>query len=376
MEIINARPMPESHVKRVADYCRISMETDRTHKSLSTQISHYNELIDSTPGCVFAGVFADNGISGTSIEARTEFIRMIDKARAGEIDIILTKSVSRFARNTVDLLSVVRELRSMGVEVRFERENISTLSGEGELLLTLLASFAQAESDQQSQSVKWGIRRRFQQGQHNGFSLYGYTNHGKGRVEINEAEAAVVRRIFDYYLAKVSAEQMARIFEAEGVVGPTGAALEATTIRNILATRSTQATLCSKNTSRSALAATPSSTKESKTSTGSKTRIRPSSILTCGSRFKTREKTAGRKGPRQTGRSRPQTSPTCCSAHSTTSTTGHRYALWSTARNGDPGRARQNAPAKTARTPSASQTKRSKPSYAKPSTSTSSTHKQ
>ena len=157
MEIINARPMPESHVKRVAAYCRISMETDRTHKSLSTQISHYNELIGSTPGWVFAGVFADNGISGTSIEARTEFIRMIDKARAGEIDIILTKSVSRFARNTVDLLSVVRELRSMGVEVRFERENISTLSGEGELLLTLLASFAQAESDQQSQSVKWGI---------------------------------------------------------------------------------------------------------------------------------------------------------------------------------------------------------------------------
>lgn len=234
MEIINARPMPESHVKRVAAYCRISMETDRTHKSLSTQISHYNELIGSTPGWVFAGVFADNGISGTSIEGRTEFIRMIDKARAGEIDIILTKSVSRFARNTVDLLSVVRELRSMGVEVRFERENISTLLGEGELLLTLLASFAQAESDQQSQSVKWGIRRRFQQGQHNGFSLYGYTNHGKGRVEINEAEAAVVRRIFDYYLAKVSAEQMARIFEAEGVVGPTGAALEATTIRNIL----------------------------------------------------------------------------------------------------------------------------------------------
>lgn len=109
-----------------------------------------------------------------------------------------------------------------------------TLSGEGELLLTLLASFAQAESDQQSQSVKWAIRRRFQQGQHNGFSLYGYTNHGKGRIEINEAEAAVVRRIFDYYLAKVSAEQMARIFEAEGVVGPSGTALEATTIRNIL----------------------------------------------------------------------------------------------------------------------------------------------
>ncbi|XOJ09651.1 recombinase family protein [Corynebacterium striatum] len=187
--------------------------------------------------------------------------------------------------------------------------------------------------------MKWAIRRRFQQGQHNGFSLYGYTNHGKGRIEINETEAAVVRRIFEYYLAKVSAEQMARIFEAEGVVGPTGAALEATTIRNILRNEKYTGNSLFQNTSRSALAATLSSTKESKTSTGSKTRIRPSSILTCGSRFKTREKTAGRKGPRQTGRSRPQTSPTWCTALITLSITGHRYAHSSTGPNGAHGHA-------------------------------------
>lgn len=140
------------------------METDRTRKSLSTQVSYYNKMIASTPGWVFAGVFADCGISGTHTANRTEFQAMLTKAHAGGIDLILTKSISRFARNTVDLLETVRELKSLGVEVRFEREDISSTSADGELMLTLLASFAQAESEQLSQNVQWRVRKGFEQG--------------------------------------------------------------------------------------------------------------------------------------------------------------------------------------------------------------------
>ena len=129
--------------KKVAAYTRISVEKDRSINSLSTQISYYNNLIQNNPKWEYAGVYADSGISGTSIKDRAEFNRLIQDARNGMIDIILTKSISRFARNTVDLLNVVRELKEIGVEVRFEKENIISLSGDGELMLSILASFAQ-----------------------------------------------------------------------------------------------------------------------------------------------------------------------------------------------------------------------------------------
>ena len=129
--------------KRVAAYARVSMETDRLNHSLSAQISYYSALIQKNPEWVYAGVFTDNGISGTGIKKREGFKRMIEAADNGEIDIILTKSIQRFARNTVDLLETVRHLKNLGVEVRFEKENINSMNGDGELFLSILGSFAQ-----------------------------------------------------------------------------------------------------------------------------------------------------------------------------------------------------------------------------------------
>lgn len=217
IERIKPPPTPSKKV-RVAAYARISMETERTPKSLSTQVSYYSNLIQSTPGWHYVGVFADSGISGTST-CRPQFQEMLTQARAGRIDLILTKSISRFARNTVDLLETVRELKALGVEVRFEKENLSSLSVDGELVLTLLASFAQAESEQLSQNVKWRIRKGFEQGKANGFHLYGYTDSKDGTdVQIVEEEAEVVRWIFDQYMKPVSCENMAAQLISDGRV--------------------------------------------------------------------------------------------------------------------------------------------------------------
>ena len=133
--------------KKVAAYARVSMDCDNLLHSLANQVSYYTKLITDNPEWEFAGIYTDEGISGTSLKKRDEFNKMMDDARAGKIDIILTKSVSRFARNTVVLLESIRELKELGIEVRFEREHISSITGDGELLLTLLAAFAQAESE-------------------------------------------------------------------------------------------------------------------------------------------------------------------------------------------------------------------------------------
>ena len=132
--------------KKVAAYARVSMESERLMHSLSAQVSFYSSLIQGNPEWEYAGVYVDSGVSGTSMAGRTEFKRLLADCEAGRVNIILTKSISRFARNTVDLLETVRHLKELGVEVRFEKENINSLSEDGELMLTLLASFAQEES--------------------------------------------------------------------------------------------------------------------------------------------------------------------------------------------------------------------------------------
>ena len=151
--------------KRVAAYARVSMDTERLMHSLSVQVSYYSELIQNTPGWEYAGVYADEGVTGTKMDSRPEFIRMLADCEAGKIDIILTKSLSRFARNTVDTLNVVRRLKELGIEVRFEKERINSLADEGELLITIMASFAQEEVRSLSENVKWGLRKRFEQKQ-------------------------------------------------------------------------------------------------------------------------------------------------------------------------------------------------------------------
>ena len=161
--------------KRVAAYARVSMETDRLNHSLSAQISYYSELIQKNPEWEYAGVYADSFISGTSTKNRTEFQRMIADCEVGKIDILLAKSISRFARNTVDLLETVRHLKNIGVEVRFEKEGISSTNSSGEIMLSILASFAQEESISISNNVKWGVRKRFEQGIPNNIPrAYGY----------------------------------------------------------------------------------------------------------------------------------------------------------------------------------------------------------
>lgn len=222
--------------KKVAAYARVSMETERLHHSLSAQVSYYSELIQKNPEWEYAGVYADEGISGTSADKRPEFQRLIADCEAGKIDIVLTKSISRFARNTVDLLEVVRHLKELGIEVRFEKENINSLSGDGEVMLTLLASFAQEETISISNNVKWGIRKRMQAGipYANGhMQVYGYRWEGDEMVIVPE-EAAVVRRIFQNFLDGKSRLETERELEAEGIKTRLGYRWEDSNISKIL----------------------------------------------------------------------------------------------------------------------------------------------
>lgn len=202
--------------KKVAAYARVSMESERLQHSLSAQVSYYSELIQSNPEWEYAGVYADDGITGTKTN-REEFQRLLADCEAGKIDIILTKSISRFARNTVDLLETVRHLKELGIEVRFEKERINSLSGDGEVMLTLLASFAQEEIISLSNNIKWGTRKRMEQGIPNGhFRVYGYRWEGDQLVIVPE-EAAIVRRIFQNFLDGKSRLETEREFAAEGI---------------------------------------------------------------------------------------------------------------------------------------------------------------
>ena len=220
--------------KKVAAYARISMESERMNHSLSAQISYYNGLIQKTPEWEFAGVYADDGISGTGIAKRSEFQRMVADCEAGKIDIVLTKSIQRFARNTVDLLETVRHLKDIGVEVRFEKENISSMSGDGELMLSILASFAQEESRSISENIKWGTRKRFEQGITNGkFPIYGYRWEGDHLV-VEPEEAAVVKRVFQNFLDGKSRLETERELESAGIRTRQGCVMRDSNLQRIL----------------------------------------------------------------------------------------------------------------------------------------------
>lgn len=214
---IEAKKSPLPNRKKVAAYARVSMETQRLHHSLAAQISFYSDLIQKNPEWDYAGVYADEGISGTSVEKRPEFMRMMKDCKAGKIDLILTKSISRFARNTVDLLKVVRELKDLNIEVRFEKEKINSLSDDGELMLTLLASFAQEETISISNNVKWTIRKRMSEGNPNMRNIvYGYRWKDDTLIVVPE-EAKIVRRIFQNFLDGKSRLETEREFAEEGI---------------------------------------------------------------------------------------------------------------------------------------------------------------
>ena len=218
--------------KRVAAYARVS--DDELLHSLSAQVSYFSFYIQSNPEWEYVGVYADEAITGTSRKKRDDFNRLIADCEAGLIDLVLVKSISRFARDTVDTLQVTRRLKELGIDVYFEREQIHSMSDEGELLLTLLASFAQEESRSISENIKWAIRKRFQAGIPNGHKApYGYKWDGEMFRIISE-QGKVVRDIYKRYLAGETAYSIAKGLEADGVVGQSGVVMDDSTVKNIL----------------------------------------------------------------------------------------------------------------------------------------------
>ncbi|MDR6939469.1 recombinase family protein [Arcanobacterium hippocoleae] len=224
---------PAPKLVNVAAYARVSTNGTEQLASLSAQVSYYSRLIQSTPGWSYVGVFTDEGITGTSTKSRQGLADLMETARDGGVDIVLCKSISRLARNTVDLLATVRELKNLGVAIRFERERIDTLSVDGELLLTLLASFAQEESRSLSHNVKWAIRNRYKNGGTNSFVIYGY-HWADGQFTIVEEEAKIVRLLFANYLDGISPEKTATMLNDQGVRSRGGGRFYGSVFRRML----------------------------------------------------------------------------------------------------------------------------------------------
>ena len=208
---------------RVAPYCRVSTMSEMQAESFEIQQQYYSECIAKHPNWVLVRIYADEGISATSVKNRKDFNQMIEDCQAGKIDMIITKSVSRFARNVVDCIKYARMLRSLSppVSIYFETENINTLSQNGELLLTVLAAFAQDESVNKSISVAWGIRQRFAKGIPKLVKPYGYQLEDN-KLIVDEDEAGVVIRIFAFYLGGKTPYEIAKILTSEGIPSPAG----------------------------------------------------------------------------------------------------------------------------------------------------------
>ena len=188
---------------RVAAYCRVSTDDEEQLTSYEAQKNYYTDKIMTNKEWTMAGIFADEGITGTSARKRPEFLRMIRQCKQGKIDIVLTKSISRFARNTVDCLNYVRALKELGIAVIFEKENMNTLEVDSEILITMLGAFAQSESESISANVRWGIRQAMKEGkatiQYK--YLYGYRKGDDSKPEIIPAQAEIVRKIYDLFLS-------------------------------------------------------------------------------------------------------------------------------------------------------------------------------
>lgn len=204
---------------RVAAYCRVSTDNEEQATSYDTQIQHYREYIISKPEWELVDIYADEGISATNTKKRDDFNRMIDDCKLGLIDLVITKSISRFARNTVDCLNYIRELKEMNIPVFFEKENINTMDAKGEVLITIMASLAQQESESLSQNVKLGMQYRFQQGKImvNTTCFLGYDKDDNGNLVINPKQAEVVKRIFREYLEGKSILAICRGLERDKI---------------------------------------------------------------------------------------------------------------------------------------------------------------
>ena len=223
--------------KRVAAYCRVSTDSEEQLNSYEAQKSYYTQKIEDSPDWEMAGIYADEGITGTSLKKRTEFKKMITACKRGHIDLIITKSLSRFARNTVDCLETVRLLKANGIGVYFEKENINTLTESSEFLITLFSSFAQAESESLSKNVAWGKAKSAEAGKvtFQYKKMLGYRKGVDGQPEIVPEEAEIIRRIYRRYLAGCSLGQIKQELEQDNI--PTAQKVErwsSAVIHNIL----------------------------------------------------------------------------------------------------------------------------------------------
>lgn len=222
---------------RVAAYCRVSTDDEEQLTSYEAQQNYYTDKIMTNQDWTMAGIFADEGITGTSARKRPEFLRMIRLCKQKKIDIILTKSISRFARNTVDCLNYIRALRELGIAVIFEKENINTLEADSEILITMLGAFAQAESESISANVRWGKRQAMREGkaiiQYD--RLYAYQKGEDGKPQIIPDQAEVVQSIYKQYLAGASLRMIKDRLEAEQIPNAAGnARWTITAVRSIL----------------------------------------------------------------------------------------------------------------------------------------------
>lgn len=229
LETQNMQPVKR---KRVAAYVRVSSGKEAQLHSLSAQISYYNNLIGSRGDWELAGIYADEAMTGTK-ESRPEFQKLLANCRTGNIDMVIAKSVTRLARNTVTLLETARELKLLGIDIFFEKENIHTLSTDGELMLALLASFAQEESRSVSENVKWRIRKRFEQGLATGGEALGYCFED-GTFHIVPEEAEIVRQIFSDFLSGMGINAIVKKLNRTGIPAKRGGLWSETTISNIL----------------------------------------------------------------------------------------------------------------------------------------------
>lgn len=222
----------ELKVTRVAAYARISSDKDAAFHSLEAQTDYYEKYVAKHPDWQLIGIYSDNGISGTIVD-RPEFQRMLTDCREGKIDLVISKSITRFARNTVVLLEAIHELTDLGIDCYFEKEQLHSISPDGELLLTLLAMYAEEEARSASENQKWRIKKKFEKGQPWTGRMLGY-RLGNGKLEIVPEEAKIVRQIFSDYLSGTSVLAIAKSLNAQEIPSPTGKIWGRTSVHSVL----------------------------------------------------------------------------------------------------------------------------------------------
>lgn len=216
---LTSAPIGSTAKRKVAAYARVSTDHEEQQSSYDAQVDYYTHYIQAREDWEFIGIFSDEGVTGTCMAKRDGFNAMVEAALAGRIDLIITKSVSRFARNTVDSLTTIRKLKEHGTEVFFEKEAIWTFDSKGEMLLTILSSLSQEESRSISENVRWGQRKKFSDGRFSMpySSFLGYDRGPDGTMVINEKQAELVRRIFRMYLQGFSPREIAKTLTEEGI---------------------------------------------------------------------------------------------------------------------------------------------------------------